>query len=185
MLPDFSNIDYLREGSAIQQKGWEILTSSGILMALSPFKPILTGTLPLDIFIENKSDLDISCEVFHSPIFIHFAQDNLTKFNFSLKQKELRSIPSVIINFRLKDFEVEIVGQPLPIREQTAVRHLRIEYALLQHGGESLKNQVLNLKAKGIKTEPAFASLLQLEGDPYEALLKLEGNEHHRIKYIN
>ena len=37
-----------------------------------------------------------------------------------------------------------------------------------------LKSKVIELKQSGQKTEPAFAALLQLQGDPYAAMLKLE-----------
>lgn len=48
-----------------------------------------------------------------------------------------------------------------------------VEYKLLQQHGEDFRQQVVALKKAGIKTEPAFAKLLQLPGDPYEALLQL------------
>ena len=49
-----------------------------------------------------------------------------------------------------------------------------IEYKLLQKGGHLFRRRVMELKTRGIKTEPAFALVLGLQGDPYEALLTLE-----------
>jgi len=132
MLPDFSNIDYLKKGSIVQQRGWEVLTSWKILTALHSYNPILTGTLPLDIFIQGKSDLDISCEVYSVEIFIELIKDRFSNHHdLSIRQMQLSSVPSVVINFTLQDFPIEIVGQPLPVNDQVAVRHLRVEYALV------------------------------------------------------
>jgi hypothetical protein len=54
---------------------------------------------------------------------------------------------------------------------------------LAQHG-ERFKNEVIKLKKQGIKTEPAFASLLGLPGDPYGALLKFELTGDSSKKHI-
>nr|WP_249665381.1 DUF4269 domain-containing protein [Mucilaginibacter sp. Bleaf8] len=61
----------------------------------------------------------------------------------------------------------------MPSQQQSAYRHLLIEHYLLQLHGESLRKQVISLKNQGYKTEPAFAMALNLEGDPYLALLQL------------
>src|SRR5690349_8566471 len=175
MFPDFSNIDFLQRGSPIQQIGWKILNETDLMKKLSRFNPVLIGTLPLDIFIEGKSDIDISCEVFDVNEFMIVAENQFHSLNnFSIRQKELGSVPSVIVNFELSGFPVELVGQPIPVMEQVAVKHLLIEFALLQFHGKSFREKVLELKVKGMKTEPAFAALLNLSGDPYQALLMLD-----------
>lgn len=182
MFRDFSNIDYLKEGSAIQQKGWEVLTASGLLTILKPFHPILTGTLPLDIFLEGKSDLDISCEVYNDEAFVSIIKKSFSDHpHFTIRQKKLGSVHSTIITFKLEDFPVEIVSQPLPILKQVAVQHLKIEYTILQQHDDSFKEHIMELKRKGLKTEPAFAELLHLKGDPYEALLNLTSHENFKV----
>ena len=47
-----------------------------------------------------------------------------------------------------------------------------IEHHILQQEGEDFKRKVVALKESGMKTEPAFAQLLGLDGDPYLALLE-------------
>ncbi|HRF37192.1 MAG TPA: DUF4269 domain-containing protein, partial [Saprospiraceae bacterium] len=59
-------------------------------------------------------------------------------------------------------------------RLQNAYRHLLIEARLLEERGPEFRQQIIELKQQGVKTEPAFARLLGLEGDAYEALLRLE-----------
>ena len=50
--------------------------------------------------------------------------------------------------------------------------HMVIEYKILLQKGESFRQQVIALKQSGLKTEPAFAQLLGLPGNPYTALLE-------------
>lgn len=53
------------------------------------------------------------------------------------------------------------------------MRHFYIERRLLTLEPR-LRAIVTDLKRTGVKTEPAFAQVLALKGDPYEALLPLE-----------
>lgn len=46
-----------------------------------------------------------------------------------------------------------------------------IEHQILLKRGDDFKQQIIGLKLKGLKTEPAFAKLLGFKGDPYLALL--------------
>ena len=48
-----------------------------------------------------------------------------------------------------------------------------IEHKILAAHDNDFKTEIIKLKQAGLKTEPAFARLLGLDGDPYEALLKL------------
>jgi len=175
MPVNFDTIDYLQRGSTIQKRGWRVLTDHRVMQKLVHFHPILAGTLPLDLFIEGVSDLDVLCEANDLESFAKHLQENFSTLpGFSIRHKTLGGIESVIANLTIEDFPLEIVGQPLASRAQVAYRHMVIEYRILQERGDDFKNQVMALKKKGIKTEPAFASLLQLKGDPYKALLLLE-----------
>ena len=51
-----------------------------------------------------------------------------------------------------------------------------VEYNLLNKHGEKFRQQIIELKRQGYKTEPAFALVLGLTGDPYIELLKFEPN---------
>ena len=46
---------------------------------------------------------------------------------------------------------------------------------MLSLGGEPLRAAVMARRYAGAKTEPAFAQVLGLTGDPYAMLLTLEG----------
>jgi hypothetical protein len=175
MLPDFKDIIYLNNGSPQQQKAYAVLTESKILYHLQPFHPTLAGTMPLDIFIEGKSDLDILCEAasFESVENV-LLKCFVNETGFSIYRKDIQGIDTLLCNFMLQSFPVEIFCQAIAPTHQLAYRHMVIEYRLLKKYGEPFKKEVLKLKKQGIKTEPAFAILLRLSGNPYEALLALE-----------
>ena len=81
----------------------------------------------------------------------------------------------MVCEFRYRGVVVEVFGQALLTAQQNAFRHLLVEYDLFAAGGEAWRQAVQKLKHQGWKTEPAFATLLHLPGNPYEALLALEG----------
>lgn len=174
-LPDFENIDYLKSGSPIQKRGCNVISESKILYHLKLFRPILAGTLPLDLFIAEKSDLDIICESTDLSNVEKILLHHYGRFPaFFIGRKEIKNIPSLVCRFVCQDFDFEIFCQPVPVTQQYAYRHMVVEYKLLEKYGEKFRDAIRILKEQGIKTEPAFAMVLGLKGDPYEALLTLE-----------
>ncbi|MNK30598.1 hypothetical protein D3C87_490180 [compost metagenome] len=57
---NFLNIEYLKEGNERQRLAYQTLFTYQILEKLKAYKPILTGTIPINIDIES-SDLDLIC----------------------------------------------------------------------------------------------------------------------------
>lgn len=169
---DFTTIDYLNKGNKKQRKAYEVFTKYQIFEKLKKFSPILAGTIPIEIDVE-ESDLDIICEVKNENDFIEFLNQNFKDHNnFSLQKITINNEKSIVLNFMLEGFPIEIFGQNKPAIEQNAYRHMIAEYKILKERGEDFKQKIIELKKKGIKTEPAFGILLGLE-KPYEDLLKL------------
>ncbi|WEK69782.1 MAG: DUF4269 domain-containing protein [Candidatus Chryseobacterium colombiense] len=172
---DFTTIDYLKEGNERQKKAYEVLLKYKIFEKLSNYSPLLAGTVPIGIDIEG-SDLDIICEV--DP---RFEEDFLDIIMFSklipgggdvkVEYPILNGEKCITLNFILEDFPIEIFGQNKPSIDQNAYRHMITEHKILQEKGKDFKQKIIELKKKGIKTEPAFGMLLGLE-NPYEDLLK-------------
>jgi len=171
---NFENISYLKTGNDTQRNAYTVLTSYSILEKLKMFTPILVGTIPIDIHIES-SDLDIICYYEDKSHFKQLIINNFNSFtNFKLWESETLLPTAIVVNFIIEGFEIEIFGQNIPTKQQNAYRHMLIEYKLIQEYGEGFRQKIINLKQKGYKTEPAFAMELGLNGDPFEALLKLE-----------
>ncbi|WP_225876501.1 DUF4269 domain-containing protein [Pedobacter psychrodurus] len=148
-----------------------MLIDNGILEKLSPYYPILVGTIPINVDIEN-SDLDIICEVLHKDEFIG-QLNKLFEHEKDFAISESPKFNATKATFLMGGFEIEIFGQNIPTIQQNAYRHMLIEYKLLLEKGEKFRQEIIDLKNQGYKTEPAFARLLGIEGDAYEALLKL------------
>ena len=169
---NFLDISYLKTGTERQRKAYRVLTERAILENLAQYNPIFTGTIPINIDIEN-SDLDIICyaqddKKFENDLTYHFKHER--GFNIT-KNKKFNALKA---NFFIDDFEIEIFGQNIPTKQQNAYRHMLIEYKILQEKGEDFRMQIIELKKQGHKTEPAFSRLLNLQGDPYEALLRMQ-----------
>lgn len=167
---DFTKLDYLKIGNKKQKKAYEVLTKYKIFEKLSNYSPILAGTIPIEIDIE-ESDLDIICEVGDNAKFETYLNQNFAEFDLKIEKITIKEENSIICNFELEDLPIEIFGQNKPTTQQNAYRHMIAEYKILQEKGEEFKQKIIDLKKKGIKTEPAFGLLLGLE-NPYEDLLK-------------
>jgi hypothetical protein len=168
---DFFDLSYLSGGSAVQRRGYKLLHDTQVMENLAIYDPVLAGTLPLDLFIDG-SDLDIlGCAR-----ELDNAEKHLTNLfggpNLITQQVAVRGIPTLIANFRLDGFLIEIFLQAVPTRQQAGYIHMINEHKILNERGVVFSDQVLQLKKSGMKTEPAFAQLLGLRGDPYEAMLR-------------
>ncbi|GAB3842547.1 DUF4269 domain-containing protein [Hymenobacter jeollabukensis] len=175
-MRNWHDIEYLQAGTPRQRAAHAALRQLGILATLQSYGPVLAGTIPLAVDVAS-SDLDLICDVSEAqqPAFGQLLRHHYGQLpGFELRQARWQERPMVVSRFRAVGFDWEIFAQPLPALQQQAVRHLQVEHAVLQAGGENWRRAVQALKAQGLKTEPAFAQLLGLPGDPYVALLALE-----------
>lgn len=162
-----------------------ILHSVGIFDILAPYTPVFAGTIPLGIDIPS-SDADIICNTRNDAAFVDTLYRYFSQYNtFTLRHTEKYDIPSIVASFEIQlevqprvqqeqtVVQVEIFGQNVDVWEQNAVRHLLVEYRLLELGSPHARVAIRALKQQGIKTEPAFAQYYNLAGDPYLTLLQL------------
>jgi hypothetical protein len=185
MQRDWKDLTYLLQGTVTQQAAYYALEGLRVLALLGAFDPVLVGTIPLDIDIPG-SDLDIVCYAADADTFAQHVQDTFGHFpTFVLQRKIIDRLPTVIAWFTSQGFPIEIFGQPHPVTAQHAFRHLVVEARLLRHGGVGVRQQIRHLKVQGLKTEPAFAVVFALSGDPYHTLLQLaELSEEELVSVI-
>lgn len=147
------------------------MTELGILDGLAAFSPILVATVCLDIDTA-ASDLDIIC---HAPQLETFSSVATALYG-SCPGFLLRASGrgATVASFHFAGLEFEIFAQPVQVHEQNAYRHLCQTARVIRLGGDPWKHAIRRLKERGMKTEPAVALCLALEGDPFEAVLSLE-----------
>jgi hypothetical protein len=171
---DFLTLDYLKDGSEIQKRIFEVLENHQIFEKLKNYNPILAGTFPIGIHIDG-SDLDIiletrDFETLEKLLITEFQHQN----QFSINLIEINDVESLICKFQLEEFPVEIFAQDQPTHLQNAYLHMSKQFEILEKEGDEFRRKIIELKKQGLKTEPAFAKLLGLTGDPYIELLKYQ-----------
>lgn len=150
----------------------EFLRTSQILAKLKAYDPCLSGTLPLNIQ-NSSSDLDI---LFFSEDLDTFLSDVTGLYQgmnqFSFHKSEQQGLESLVVNFDYNGLPIELFCQNKNVFQQQANQHFLVEGRLLKLLGEGFSERIRNLKANGIKTEPAFGEELNLS-EPYQELVQL------------
>ncbi|GEM_PF-193705 len=168
-----TDLNDLLHGSARQRAAYRVLQQLRIFEVLRDYDPLLVGTIPLGIDVAG-SDLDIICEAYDLDAFERAVRTAFGKMvGFTLRRKRINDLPVLVAKFIHDGFPVEIFGQPRPVCEQHACRHLIVEARLLALGGEDARRAIRRLKREGLKTEPAFARYFGITGDPFARLLEL------------
>ena len=180
----FRNLDYLKNGSEIQRKSFQLLKDHAIFERLIEYNPILIGTIPIDLATQ-QSDLDIACEVYDLLEFRRRCENSFGNFKeYAFKIKTVHKKEVGIATFKIAEIWVEVYAEGIAVIEQYGYKHMMKEFQILTHFGNEFKNEILRLKLSGFKTESAFAKLLRLDGDSYESLLTynidIDGDKNSR-----
>jgi hypothetical protein len=150
---------------------------------LDPFDPRVAGTPVLGLDLPG-SDLDILCHAPDPDAFLAVLWPLCSGWpGFAVWQWRGAYRP-LVARFQAGGWEVEIFAAAEPVEQQMAWRHARIEARLLRIGGTALLDLVMDRRRQGMKTEPAFAAVLGLEGDPYRALLACEGCDDDALRRL-
>lgn len=182
MTTDFANPIYLKGGSSRQRDAYRTLQQYGIMEALKAHGPILAGTVPLGIDLPG-SDLDIICEAQDRAGLGRLTEAAFGRLDgYHAYERIVGGIPRFVANFTAGGWPVQIFAQPMPAIKQNGYRHMVIEHRILTVLGDAGAVRIIGLKQSGLKTEPAFAALLGLSGDPYQKLLELEDWDDRQLK---
>ncbi|SIQ53870.1 protein of unknown function [Paenibacillus macquariensis] len=167
------NLEYLKTGNRIQAEVYQLFNKYRLFEILRDYDPILVGTVPIGVNIMG-SDLDIICEVKGFNDFERQMEEQFKDyFDFSITRRVVNDMERIKVNFVIEGWPIEIFGQEQPTRQQNGFRHMVIEDRMLRIYGKHFNDQIIQLKIEGLKTEPAFAKVLKLEGDPYLRLLEI------------
>ncbi|MGK7869208.1 DUF4269 domain-containing protein [Falsiroseomonas sp. E2-1-a20] len=150
---------------------------------LDTFDPRVAGTPALGLDLPG-SDLDILCHAPDSDAFLAVVWPLCSGWpEFALWQWRGTYRP-LVARFQASGWDIEIFAAAEPVEQQMAWRHARIEARLLRIGGTALRDRVMDRRRQGMKTEPAFAAVLGLEGDPYRALLACEAWDDDALRRL-
>lgn len=175
----FEDIEYLREGNPVQRHCYEVLTDLKIMEVLRIYSPVLVGTIPIGINIED-SDADIICNAPElDKIQTRVRSIYGVKKNFS----DMLTGNNYVASFTEKDLPVEIYAENRSSLLQNGYCHMLIEHRILSLAGDGFKEEIIRLKQSGYKTEPAFGYLLHLK-EPYSDLLTLSEKTDSELSVI-
>lgn len=149
-----------------------VLAALDLPQALAAFDARVIGTPPLGLDMPT-SDIDLICHARDSEAFSRAVRRMFGREeNFTLERLDAPLRP-VVVNFRRSGWPIEIYAIDQPASEQPGWLHFDVERRLLRLGDETFTHAVRQLRLEGLKTEPAFAAALRLEGDPFQALTDL------------
>ena len=150
----------------------EALAECGVLEVLAPFDPRVAGTPPLGIDLPG-SDIDVLCFAPDARAFTDTVWPAFSGAPAFIAKQWVDPPRPVVVSFEAASWQIQLYGEAIPVERQRGWRHFVVERRLLALGEHDFRAAVLALRQRGMKTEPAFAAVLGLTGDPYVALLDL------------
>ncbi|WP_421310092.1 DUF4269 domain-containing protein [Aeromonas veronii] len=183
--PNWRRLDYLAHGNPRQRSAHALLTA-GVWDELAAQCADLALVSTLAIGLDRPgSDLDILCQHPDPAAFAAtFAEQGWQASdkggNIWLLERIFSCLDQSCANSGSDKSDacwpLELYVTPAPIETLNGWRHLTLMAALLERFGDAFYREVLRLRLEeGLKGEAAMCRLLGLAGDPYVALLTLEG----------
>lgn len=167
------------------KKVFSALKASNLLKDLKKYNPLVAGTFPLGLGTE-KSDIDILLNAKDlDDLEIQLTEKWKSSLQFKCHRIIVDGRTSLVTQFTFQDVPFEIFAQNQESVLQNGYQHFLVEEKCLHVGGERFKQALIDLRQKkGLKTEPAFAQFLKLEGNPYDELLKLRKHDQRQLENL-
>lgn len=183
--PNWRRLDYLAHGNPRQRSAHALLTA-GVWDELAAQCADMALVSTLAIGLDRPgSDLDILCQhpdpaEFAATLEAQGWQASAKDENVWLLERTFSCLDQSCADTGSDTSEaswpLELYVTPVPIETLNGWRHLTLMAALLERFGDAFYRDVLRLRLEeGLKGEAAMCRLLGLAGDPYAALLTLEG----------
>ncbi|MFQ1971676.1 DUF4269 domain-containing protein [Aeromonas veronii] len=181
--PNWRSLDYLAHGNPRQRSAHALLTA-GVWDELATQCADLALVSTLAIGLDRPgSDLDILCQhpdpaAFAATLEAQGWLASAKGDNIWLLERTFSCLDQHCADCDQSEasWPLELYVTPAPIETLNGWRHLTLMAALLERFGDAFYRDVLRLRLEeGLKGEAAMCRLLGLAGDPYEALLTLEG----------
>ncbi len=160
-----------------------LVTELNLFEIFKDKNPFIAGSIPLAIDVsgseidflvsyQNGFDFKSKCtELFGGLPGFEMSQGHANGADYSLCRFNHHEIPFQIFSS---------VGSTY---SQNGFLHFQIEEKLLKYGAINWHNDIINLKSSGLKTEPAFAKLINQDAvDPYLYLLELQKKSIRQLR---
>lgn len=151
----------------------KVIDDLNLMEILKWYQVTVVGTPPLGI-ATAQSDIDLICSY---PIEQENHLIEILKLFQTYKawciERSYFERDTWICRFEYYAWSMEIFCSTTPIHQQAGFQHFYVERRILDLANDQFKQEIIRLKRKGIKTEPAFAQMLALDGDPYTKLSQL------------
>jgi Domain of unknown function (DUF4269) len=146
---------------------------------LAAYTPALVGTFPLGLTVAG-SDIDIACYAPDAALFQLDLERSLAARSIAAEPRRFGG--TVVAGFVHDGTPYEVFAEGKVVHQQAGFRHMIVEGRVLVLGGTVLRARIIEMKRAGTKTEPAFAQVLGLAGDPYAAVLALERSSDDELR---
>ncbi|MBI1364070.1 MAG: DUF4269 domain-containing protein [Proteobacteria bacterium] len=145
--------------------------SMALPMLLEGFNPCLTGSFAVGLALPD-SDLDFVCEAHDMGAFEQAVRDAFSDCtDFDCVQKEMRGGPACVATFESPNgYSVELIGQPVPVKQNYAYLRMLVTARLLALAGKEGRDALLKLKKNGVTTDEALAVLFGIDSAPMDTL---------------
>ncbi|MGE6277739.1 DUF4269 domain-containing protein [Aeromonas media] len=179
---NWRRLDYLAQGNPRQRSAHALLTA-GCWDALERLCQDLALVSTVAIGLDKPgSDLDILCQ--HPDPARLAALLREQGWTASDKGHQVWLMEQTLTGPDQARWPVELYVTQAPLETLNGWRHLSLMAALLGHFGHDFYQAALRLRLEsGLKGEAAICRLLGLGGDPYAALLTLEGRDLAEIHW--
>lgn len=106
-------IDYLLHGNATQQHAYHTLQELRMLTVLQEYSPVLVGTVPIDIHIDD-SDLNIICEAYHFTEFQAIVDHHFHRMSdYRYTSKLVEGTPRAVCTFHYNDWLIQLLDKTI------------------------------------------------------------------------
>jgi len=162
-----------------------LVSELNLLEMFKDHQPFIAGTVPLAVDLPS-ADLDLLVCFASVGDFKHMCQQGFALLpEFEISLGEISKIQYCLCRFDYRGIPVEIFCSSLSTFKQNGYLHFNSEEKILKYAPATWTQQILDLKGTGLKTEPAFAHLLQSgDVDAYQFILDLQKKPIQELRRI-
>tara|TARA_B110001454_G_scaffold219201_1_gene251913 strand:- start:56814 stop:57848 length:1035 start_codon:yes stop_codon:yes gene_type:complete len=162
-----------------------LVSELNLLEMFKDHEPFIAGTVPLAVDLPT-ADLDLLVTFSDVAKFKEMCHQGFALLpEFEISMGEINGTPYCLCRFDYRGIPVEIFCSAQSTFRQNGYLHFNSEEKILKYARSTWTKEILELKQTGLKTEPAFARLLQSRDvDAYQFILDLQKKSIQDLRRI-